>query len=73
MVSETGGGAAEMVRTWRFVLGVEFVIGYGWTGGIFELWPTSDVGEGCGENVWVGGVRRAEGYDATAIWVVDIA
>lgn len=55
------------------VVRVAFVIGYGWAGGVVELWPAVDVGERGGENVGVGCVGRAEGYDATAVWVVDVA
>lgn len=72
MVSEASSGARTR-QAWRLVPGVVFVIRYGWTGGVFELWPTGDVGEGCGENVGIGGVRWAERYDATAVWVVDVA
>ena len=40
---------------------------------MLELWPAGCVCEGGGEDVGVRGVGGAEGYDAAAVRVVDVA
>ena len=67
VVSECGGGG------WGLVLCAVFVIGYGRAGGVVELWPAGGVCEGGSEDVGVGCVGGAEGYDAAAVRVVDVA